>query len=185
VVVAVAVLTGCNAQAPEVSSESGVQVMATASPEVGKMDAGVSGSVTGSAIVQFFPPSGVGLRRLTFAGVKHQDGSVTGEWNIVVGATILHGDIDCMTILPGGDRARIAGIVTDAKFTTFQTGTAFAIEVVDNGEGQNDPADATTELVAFRNAPPEVGRLFCETGEAPSELEFIDIELGNVQVHAE
>ena len=178
----VVVLVGCNAL--ETTAPPATRLVQAAGGGGAAIEAGVSGSVTGSAIVQFFAPNGLGLRKLTFNAVKHADGRVTGQWNIVVGASILHGDVDCLTILPGGTRARLSGIVTGAKFTSFLPGTAFALEVVDTGEGQNEPGDATTELLAFRNAPPEVGRLFCETGEAPPGVELVEIELGNVQVHA-
>jgi len=146
--------------------------------------AGVSANVTGSAMVQVFAINGLGLRKLTFNAQILNDGSVSGEWNIVAGASILHGDIDCLTILPDGRSARLSGIVTDAKFTSFIEGTAFALEVVDNGEGNSMPADVTTDLRSFRNMPVEIGRAFCETGEAPDGLEAMPIIKGNVQVHA-
>lgn len=144
---------------------------------------GVQGSVTGSAHLQFFPLPGLGLRRLTFNAVEHQDGTVAGEWQIVVGATILHGAIDCLTILPGGHAARVSGVVEQALFTTFLPGTAFAMEFTDHGQGSDEPADEATALLAFRNTSPEVGRLFCETGVAPADLEVMEILHGNFQIH--
>ena len=143
------------------------------------------GSVTGSAHLQVFAAQGLGLRKLTFNAIRRVDGSVGGEWNIVAGASIIHGDIDCLNILPGGGSARISGIVTDAKFTTFLPGTAFAIQLNDNGNGSSGDADEATSVRAFRNADPEVGRLFCETGEAPADLEFLMVEKGNVSIHVQ
>jgi hypothetical protein len=150
--------------------------------------AGVTGSVTGNAHFPFQPfvdqglPPGLSLRRLAFTGREYQDGTVSGEWQIVIGGTILHGNIDCLTILPDGKTGRVSGIVEQAKFTTFQVGTAFAMEFVDNGQGLAAADDAVTEILAFRNAPPEIGRHFCETGEAPGDLEWIEIAQGNFQV---
>ena len=125
----------------------------------------------------------LGLRKLTFTARQHSDGRVDGEWTIVAGASIIRGDIDCLTILPEGNRARLAGVVTDAKFTTFQVGTAFALEAVDNGQGQGADPDQTSEIRVFRNLPVEVGREFCETGVAPDGHHLQDVELGNLQIH--
>lgn len=124
-------------------------------------------------------------RRLTFAGISHGNGSVSGEWQVVAGGTILHGDIDCLTILPDGRSGRISGIVEQAKFTTFEAGTAWAMEFVDNGQGAGADADVVSDLMAFKNATPEVGRTFCETGELPegTELDRLQITQGNFQVH--
>lgn len=146
---------------------------------------GVSGAVTGNAAVQIFAPTGTGVRRLTFQAQRKPDGSVSGGWTIVVGATYLQGTIDCLEFLPGGNHARMSGIVDKAFFTTFVTGTAFALEVVDNGSNRTAEPDETTDLLAFRNAPPEVGREFCETGAAPPGVELMEIIRGNFQVHTD
>jgi hypothetical protein len=178
-------LAGCGG---ETSSPTAVSTD-DATNLVGAADAGVPmglgemGSVTGGAQLQVFSAPGTGLRKLTFSAVQHADGTVSGEWNLVVGATILHGDVDCLNILPGGKVARLAGIVTDAKFTSYQEGTAFALEVHDNGNGLSGDVDETSAVQAFRNAPPEVGRHFCETGEAPADLDFMGLERGNVSIH--
>ncbi len=165
-----------------------------AGPEIATVPAlstaGVSGSVTGNAHYTFPPfanqglPPGLSLRKLSFTG-RVQGGDVSGEWQIVVGGTILHGNIDCLTILADGRTARVSGIVEQAKFTTFLPGTAFAMEFVDNGQGQAAADDEVTGLLAFRNAAPDVGRLFCETGQAPGDLEWIQITQGNFQVHTD
>lgn len=183
VVAAPLALGGCSGdrQDTAVAPDPGAAVSATeTTPE-----ATVIGSVTGSAMAQVFAPTGIGLRKLTFTARHYGDGHVEGQWNIVAGGTILHGDIDCLTILPGGTRARFSGLVNSAKFTYFIPGTAFAMEVVDSGEGVNADPDQNTELRAFMNAPPDVGTLFCETGEGPDGLQLVDVKLGNVQVHGE
>ncbi len=145
-------------------------------------DAGIVALASGSAHLQFFPPPGFGLRRLTFTAQESWNGDTKGEWQIVAGATILHGDLDCLTISPDGRSARISGIVTNARFTTFLPNTAFAMEVRDNGAGRSGDPDQTTSLLAFRNAAPEVGRAYCETGETPVQLEPMDILHGNFTV---
>jgi hypothetical protein len=172
-------LAACSGeQAPPTALGSREAPVSPASGEVGQ-------SVTGSALVQVFAPAGIGLRRLTFTARVFPDGAVDGEWNLVAGSAILHGDIDCLHILPDGKTARLSGIVTDAKFTLFVPGTAFAMEFVDNGQGGDADADVTTDLRAFRNASPEVGRLFCETGEAPPDVEYLQMIHGNFQVRGD
>jgi len=181
-VVALVSLGGCLSQ--DSSNPTAVEPAASTTDGLGNKPAGagVLANVTGSAHVQVFPGSGFGLRKLTFSAVQHADGNVTGEWNIVAGATILHGNIDCMTILPDGKSARISGIVENALFTTFLPGTAFAIQLEDNGNGGSGEPDSNSEVRAFRNAPPEVGHHFCVTGVAPVPVEQMAIEKGNVNI---
>jgi hypothetical protein len=111
---------------------------------------------------------------------------VNGEWNIVVGATILHGTLDCVTFLPDGRSARVSGIVESVKFSNiFQAGTAFAMLVVDTGEGSAAPPDRTSDLLTFANQPPEVGRAYCEDGVEPAPVEPEDTLIGDFQVRAD
>lgn len=125
-------------------------------------------------------------RRLTFTARHYADDSVDGEWQLVAGATILHGDITCLTI--EGNRARVGGTVADAKFANFQEGTDIAWEAVDDGEGAA-ASDATSNLRAFRNAPPESAAAFCADGTVPEEggdfFVIEEITRGNVQVSGE
>lgn len=147
---------------------------------------GVVGSVTGSGHWEVFPPpipKGLGLRNLTLHAVKLANGEVNGEWQIVVGGTILHGSLDCVEFLPDGKSARVSGLVESVKFSpTFLPNTAFGMLVVDNGEGAGTPRDQDSDLLSFRNAPPEVGRDFCENGTEPAGFGLDDTLIGNFQV---
>jgi len=148
----------------------------------------VSGSVTGSAHVSIdfgVPlPAGLGLRNLGFNAIRHGDGTVTGQWQIVVGSSIIHGTIDCLVIAPGAQSARMSGVVTSSLFTSFQVGTAFAMEVFDNGNGGSGTPDVASEIRAFRNAAPAVGRAFCEAGTVPpgADLAPAPMDHGNVTI---
>ncbi len=151
--------------------------------------AGVAGSATGSAHITYFPPPvppGLGLRTFGFSAVKQADGSVSGQWQIVVGATILHGPIDCLTIETDGHSARISGLVSEVKpaGSSFMENTAFAMELFDNGPGASADPDVSTQLLAFRNADPQVGRDFCEQGTIPSgaDLQPLPLDHGNFTV---
>ena len=148
------------------------------------VEAGVVGSATGSAHLTVFPPPvppGLGTRNFGFSAIKYADGSVSGQWQIVAGGTILHGAIDCLTIAADGSSARISGLVTDTKFSFFVEGTAFAMEVFDNSSGASGEPDVSTQLRAFQNAPPAVGREFCENGTVPlgADLDPLPTEEGN------
>jgi hypothetical protein len=127
----------------------------------------------------FITPDGFN-RRLSFTANQYADGSVDGQWQLVAGSAIVHGSITCLWV--DGMDARVGGTVDDAKFTLFQEGTDIAWAAVDGGEGANAPGDATTNLRAFRNAPPGSAAAFCETGEAPPGLVLDEITRGNVQV---
>lgn len=148
---------------------------------------GIVASLSGSAHLPAFPPPtppGLALRTFTVSAMQLATGEIRGEWQVVAGASILHGDIDCMTIAADARSARIAGIVTDAKMTLFVPGTAFGMELFDNGNGADGAADVTTQLRAFRNAPPEVGRAFCEDGVIPADSDLMPLptEHGNFTI---
>ena len=118
-------------------------------------------------------------RRLAFSVRRHDDGTVDGEWQLVAGATIMHGSLTCLSI--EGNTARVGGTVDRSLFSLFLVGTDVAWHVVDDGEG-NDAADATSNLRAFRNSPPGTAQAFCDTGAAPSAVEPDAISFGNVRV---
>jgi hypothetical protein len=149
---------------------------------------GASGAAYGSAHVSIefsvpLPP-GLSLRNFTFNASRDAGGTVRGQWQLVAGSTILHGEIDCLTIEPGGASARISGLVTSAKFATFLPGTAFAMEIFDNGNGGSGDPDVSTQLRAFRNAAPEVGRAFCVSGTVPEggDLQPLPTDHGNFSI---
>lgn len=157
----------------------------------------IVGSVTGSAHFLAFSldqclignpgcpaPKGIATRNMSFQAMKAADGSVSGSWQSTAGSAILHGTIDCLTIAADGKSARMSGLVTMAKGTLFQPGTAFAMEVFDNGAGGSGVPDESTAIRPFRNLAPEVGRAFCETGDVPDngELPVIPSDQGNVTI---
>jgi hypothetical protein len=137
----------------------------------------VVASVNGSA--HWYTPDGF-FRRLTFSAREYDDGSMGGEWQLVAGPSILHGDILCMKIL--GNHARLGGFVEHSFFSFFQPNTAFGLEVVDLGEGTNTLPDKSSNPRAFRNESVDTALEFCETGQTPNPITIEDIDLGNVQI---
>jgi hypothetical protein len=112
---------------------------------------GIAGAASGSAHVSVdlgvpLPP-GLGLRNFAFTALRDAEGNVRGAWQIVAGSSILHGNIDCLTIEPGG-------------------------------------ANVSTQLRAFRNAAPEVGRQFCISGTIPdgADLQPLPTDHGNFSI---
>lgn len=185
VLLSAALITGCQSELAAPSASGG-----EASPRLLTSQShanGITGSASGSAHLTVFPPPvppGLGLRNFAFHALRDADGNVRGGWQIVAGGSILHGDIDCLTIEPGGASARLSGIITAATFTTFLPGTAFAMEIFDNGNGASGAPDETTELRAFRNLAPEVGRAFCESGTVPdgADVTPLPTEHGNFSI---
>ncbi len=148
-------------------------------------------SATGGAqwIIPDGPLAGY-LRRFTFNALRHADGSVSGTWQLVAAATILHGSITCLEPVPGASQptVRIGGTVDDAKFTTYQAGTDMAWLAVDGGEG-GSAVDQTSNLQTFRNAPSGSAAAFCSDGTVPEipgnpSLVVSPITHGNVQINA-
>ena len=134
-------------------------------------------SVTGHA--DFVTSNGLRFS-YSFSAIRHQDGSVSGEFenhveNALTGEFILkaHVTIVCFTI--NGNVARIGGIIDRQSGLPIPPGVAPEgfITVVDNGEGH----DAAPDLAS----PAALGPPFqhCETG-LPRPL--FPLERGNIQV---
>lgn len=147
--------------------------------------AAVSGStvvqaITGSAHTFQTIGTAVFRRRLTFAALRHDDGTVEGTWQLVAGASIISGSLSCFAVEADGT-VRVGGTVDQALFTTFQEGTDTGWYLEDNGEG-NDPDDRSGRLIF--NAPPGTAEAFCDgTYTDPRAEETAEIIGGNVQLH--
>lgn len=148
-------------------------------------------TVTGGAqwVISSGPYAGL-LRRFTFNALQPQDGPAEGAWELVIGSTILHGTISCMqlTEIDGKPAARLGGLVTDPKFSSFIAGTDIAWAAVDGGEGDG-AMDATSNPVAFRNAPSGSAEAFCASGAVPDltgnpPYSIDPITYGNVQIRS-
>jgi hypothetical protein len=142
----------------------------------------VSVRVTGGTT--WTTPEGL-LRRFTFTGAQYMDGSVDGEWQLVAGATILHGDVICLSLVDP-HHVRLGGRVDFAAFTQFfPEGTEIGWTASDLGEGSGSSGDQTTNLRAFRNAPPGSAGIYCSTGIVPGggTVGLDPIDTGNIQIH--
>jgi len=129
--------------------------------------------------------SGAAPRRITFAAVRHADGSVSGEYLLNTPGveipgffTRIHANIICFRIV--GNEARIGGVVDQSSDPGF-LGRDMAFLAKDNGEGFNNPAD--------RLSPPFIptgienfAATFCEESAQLSDPPLYPIENGNVQI---
>ena len=163
-----ALLAACTSETPTLPATQHRVAAASEGP--------VIGSASGGG--HWITPDGL-RRRLAFSVRRHADGTVDGEWQLVAGATIMHGSLTCLSI--DGSTARVGGVVERSLFSLFLVGTDVAWYVVDDGEGQGAD-DATSNLRAFRNSAPGTAQAFCDTGAAPTPVTPDAISFGNVQV---
>lgn len=133
--------------------------------------------VTGGA--HFVNVTGL-FRRVTFEMRQHADGTFDGEWNLVAGAAIIHGEPRCFRIVDG-HTVRIGGVVENSHFVpNVAPGSGFVMMVTDDGEGANGTPDLTSRI--YFNVPLADVDAFCETGTAPGPLPFDALTAGNVQI---
>jgi hypothetical protein len=117
----------------------------------------------------------------SLTGIRHEDGSVSGEFEerVVLNSTgefirQTHGTVTCFQIV--GNTARIGGLVDQATDPRFLPGTEFRLVVVDNGDGASDPPDLGSNA---RFGFPGTAQAFCDTGTA---FNLEPVEHGNVEV---
>ena len=119
----------------------------------------------------------------TFTAQQKADGSATGTYHVDF-QDLLPGepelrvrfdvDVTCMSTV--GNRAFVAGIISNVDGPIVQEGTVSYFFVTDHGEG-----DAVDEISAVRiNDVAGEDQVFCD--EQPTLLDTVVIEKGNVQV---
>ena len=124
------------------------------------------------------------LRTFSFDVIRHQDGTVTGEWQLKSRATdvVMHGQVTCLLAIarPTQGAAFMGGIVTrvDGDAPGVEPGTPVVFSAFDNGEGNDNFADAMT-LVQPTN--PDVVARHCAIGLRVGGG-AVPIEDGNIQV---
>lgn len=122
----------------------------------------------------------------TFNAVRRADGSAEGRYYLDwqdLGPALDHQrlqvtvDVTCMSV--SGNRAFIAGIITEVDGPIVQEGTVSYFYVTDNGEG----SDAVDEISALRlNDVAGEDEVFCT--QQPVQLPSVPIERGNAQVRS-
>ena len=178
----VAALAGCDQGRPR-GSITGPEVRPTLDGE------GVIESVTGYVALTQSPTA---ERDLSFAAIRHGDGTVSGEFQHGIRVNtpgfrrmvVLHGRVTCFTI--SENRAVIAGVVERGQVHVFGfppvesglVGEAVFWEVADNGESADDPADESSLLAPAGATPGD--HAACARGPLGTTS---PIERGNIQIH--
>jgi hypothetical protein len=140
---------------------------------------GTQQQVTGHAniLLPFFANA---EEKYSNSAIRHADGTVSGEFELKSaqdGGLRIHGDIVCFTIID--NTARLAGLVDQSDTPLVAEGTYFIWNVVDNGEGQNDPPDLTSDFIGAFTATQAA--FHCATGINVGP--FYPVLSGNLQVH--
>jgi hypothetical protein len=119
--------------------------------------------------------------KYSVAAIRHDDGSVSGEFEerVILNSTgefirQTHGTVTCFEIV--GNMSRIGGLVDQATDPRFLPGTEFRLVVVDNGNGASDPPDLGSNA---RFGFPGTAQAFCNAGTA---FNLEPVEHGNVEV---
>ena len=124
------------------------------------------------------------LRTFSFNAIRHQDGTVTGEWELKSRATdvVMHGQVTCLLAIarPTQGAAFMGGVVTrvDGDAPGVEPGTPVAFSAFDNGEGNDNFADAMTLV---QPTTPDVVARQCAIGLRVGGG-AVPIEDGNIQV---
>ena len=141
-----------------------------------RLDAVGGGPTSATGSGHYF--SGGEIRTLAFSAVRHDDGAVSGEYQLNVHAldAVIHVRVECLLVV--GNRARLGGTVVRSTAPAVREGLKSYFWVVDNGEG----ADALPDIVSTAgfNEDQEGLDEFCHDG--PTILPPHNVIHGNVQV---
>lgn len=113
-------------------------------------------------------------QRMTMSAVSDQRGGVVGQLDVFSeegGGIRLHGSITCLSV--NGNVAQLGAVITQSDIPAL-IGLQVTWLVVDNGEGEQSPADQTTDLFGNRD---------CED-DLRSHPRFVlfDVMQGNIDV---
>lgn len=143
---------------------------------------GVIESMTGSG---HFTGSNGEFVSFAHNAVKHADGTVTGNYVIHLRSldTVIRGPITCLAVV--GNHAWAGGIAetvrSDNPNIAALEGQDMWFQVIDNGEGANDPPDITTSTgIAPVGSAPGQAQAYCDA--MPQPRFPLVVEKGNIQV---
>jgi hypothetical protein len=138
---------------------------------------GIHESAIGHA--EFVNPATGNRTRYSVSAIRHQDGTVSGEFEIhafgPTGAFLLESHVAITGMTITGNIARIGGVVTETRGAGAPVGTEGFITIVDNGETVNDPPD----LASPAGVGPGTATAHCTTGLMRP---MFPMERGNIQV---
>ena len=146
---------------------------------VDAMASGAQQRVTGYAtiLLPFFQNA---EEKYSNSAIRHADGTVSGEFELKsaqAGGLRIHGDIVCFTVV--GTTAYLGGRIDQSDTPLAPEGTYAMWTVFDNGEGQNDPPDQTSDFITPVNAATAAAHCQFLFNLGP----FYPVVHGNLQVH--
>lgn len=117
-------------------SESPVET--TTQPSFARND-GAQQSVTGH-VERDLTNFGVTIEKYSFSAIRHPNGTVDGRFevrDVYPDGTVdkIKGEVTCFTILPDGQTARVAGVITSSTNEFVPAGREARWVVRDDGEG--------------------------------------------------
>ncbi|MGH9174644.1 MAG: hypothetical protein ACRD1H_09810 [Vicinamibacterales bacterium] len=125
------------------------------------------------------------LTTFAYSAILRADGTVSGQYQYNLRAlnVHIHGPVTCLVV--DGNRGWIGGIaaqiVSDNPNLVALTGQDSWFQVLDNGQGSNDPPDVTTSLgVTPLTGPPGEAQDYCD--RAPDMITARTIVHGNINV---
>jgi hypothetical protein len=143
---------------------------------------GVLESTTGSG---HFTGSNGEIVSFAHNAVKHADGTVTGNYVIHLRSldATFRGPVTCLAVV--GNHAWAGGIAeevtSDNPNLAALEGQEMWFQVIDNGEGANDPPDITTSIgVTPVGGPAGQAQAYCDA--MPQPRFPLVVEKGNIQV---
>lgn len=134
--------------------------------------------VNGSATI-ILPAFGNALERYSLSAIRHNDGSVTGEFeefSAQEGGQRIHAHVVCFTVT--GNNARLAAQIDQTNVDFGPEGSYVVWSVIDNGEGGKAAPDQTTDI--FFGGTQAQAEFHCETGFKLAP--YFSILRGNLQV---
>ena len=134
--------------------------------------------VTGNATI-ILPAFDNALERYSLSAIRHQDGSVTGEFEETSeqeGGQRIHAHVVRFTVT--GNSARLAAQIDQTNVSFGPVGSYVVWSVIDNGEGAKSAPDQTTDI--FFGGTAAQAEFHCRTG-FPLAPYFSSLR-GNLQV---
>lgn len=118
--------------------------------------------VTGDVTI-ILPQWGNALERFSLSAIRHNDGSVTGEFeetSAQQGGQRIHAQIACFNVV--GKTARLAARIDQTNVPFGPAGSYVVWSVIDNGQGAKGPPDETTDV--YFNGTEAQAQYHCRTG---------------------
>jgi len=142
------------------------------------LNKGVLESATGSGHIVV----GDNELRVFTHNAKNKANGTSGRFNLNRHDTGIHfgGSVICLNV--DGNKAYFAGVIetSNSEGPNWLSGAFVIWSTIDNGEGNNSPADQITFVQTSLGWTEEDVRFLCESGF--DHLDYYDIDHGNIQI---